>query len=84
MDGLTTLYALFVTLLKSKNIVKQKSFLKRERKEIPSTSSTESSGKMTFLPKVCAMHDGFLSSAHWAQEKRGTLRGASDSWASGV
>lgn len=61
MDGVGGSSALFANLLKSKIILKQKV---KKGKETSSTSSTESSGKLTLLPHVCDAFDEFLSSAH--------------------
>lgn len=90
VDG-WAMWQLCVTLLQlcnftvNLNYSKTKSLLKKERKKKTSfTSPTEYSGKPTFLPSVCAVHDGFLSFAYMAQGKRGTLRGAPDSCVSEV
>lgn len=61
MDGVGDSSALFANLPKSKIILKQKV---KKGKETSSTSSTESSGKLTFLPHVCAACNEFLSSVH--------------------
>lgn len=75
MDGVGGSSALFANLLKSKIILKQKV---KKGKETSSTSSTESSGKLTFLPHVCDAFDEFLSSAHvdrgWGARARRALQ----------